>query len=293
MIRSLFQSRSWILTLSILALAALTVLVSGLGEISFRDSQPLVRNNPNQILSASRGALEAWQGLSLWTQIVVWLALLLLVFLIGMLLTPETRKLLLRLFLRLAATYWLLYFLFTRYGDQLALNALQLLNPNANNLPAVNDVPAPVFTPSAGMVWAAYAVSFVIVLAALVVSWRTYQFFRGSSEPSETKNMIAKIVRSSIRDLSFGGNSSDVIMNCYYRMSEAVADSRNLHRRDSMTPAEFAARLEQAGLPGEAVSRLTRLFEAVRYGGRRSGPQEIREATACLNAILNHCEAAS
>ena len=31
-------------------------------------------------------------------------------------------------------------------------------------------------------------------------------------------------------------------------------------------PREFAERLEQSGLPARAVSRLTRLFEAARYG---------------------------
>jgi hypothetical protein len=78
-------------------------------------------------------------------------------------------------------------------------------------------------------------------------------------------------------------------MNCYYRMSDAVADKRDLQRKDSMTPSEFAVRLEQAGLPGEAVRRLTALFEAVRYGDRRSSQREVNEAVACLNSILIHC----
>jgi hypothetical protein len=101
---------------------------------------------------------------------------------------------------------------------------------------------------------------------------------------------IAQIARSSIDDLAAGRESTDVIMNCYYRMSDVVSDKRKLERSASMTPGEFAARLEKAGLPSQAVHRLTRLFEGVRYGLRRSGPVEVREAVASLNAILAHCE---
>jgi hypothetical protein len=56
-----------------------------------------------------------------------------------------------------------------------------------------------------------------------------------------------------------------------------------------MTPNEFAIRLERAGLPGDAVRRLTRLFEMVRYGDRKSAPKDISEAVTCLNTILHYC----
>ncbi len=56
-----------------------------------------------------------------------------------------------------------------------------------------------------------------------------------------------------------------------------------------MTPAEFATRLENSGLPSDAVRRLTRLFEGVRYGLQKTGPTEINEAVACLTTILQYC----
>jgi hypothetical protein len=86
-----------------------------------------------------------------------------------------------------------------------------------------------------------------------------------------------------------GTNSGDVIINCYLRMSDVVSDKRQLHRNAAMTPHEFALHLEQAGLPADAVTKLTRLFEGVRYGARRSGPQEINEAVSCLKTILHYC----
>jgi hypothetical protein len=72
-------------------------------------------------------------------------------------------------------------------------------------------------------------------------------------------------------------------------MSDVVSNKRHLHRAIAMTPHEFALRLEQAGLPGDAVSRLTRLFEAVRYGDRKSSPKDVNEAVNCLTTILHYC----
>lgn len=290
MMRSLFASKTWVLTLSLLAVAALAVLASSLGDVSFRDAQPIGRNYPGAVGSAARGMLEAWKAIPIWLQAGAWLALASLVILIGTMLSPDARKLLFRALVRIAITYWAFFFLFTRYGGALA-ESLEAINPNANNPSQVSIIPPPMFSPTAGMVWAAYAVSLILILAALFITWRTYEFFRKSHEEKESLDKIARVTRASLRELSSGRDTTDVIMKCYFRMSEAVADSRNLHRRDSMTPAEFATRLEQTGLPGEAVSRLTRLFEAVRYGGHRSAQIDVNEAVACLNIILTHCEA--
>jgi len=72
-------------------------------------------------------------------------------------------------------------------------------------------------------------------------------------------------------------------------MSDVVADKRKLHREIAMTPQEFALRLERAGVPGDAVRRLTGLFEIVRYGDRKSAPKDVTEAVSCLNTILHYC----
>ena len=103
---------------------------------------------------------------------------------------------------------------------------------------------------------------------------------------------LAGIARSSLRDLSAGRNSTDVIMDCYYRMSAVVLDKKNIDRSASMTPSEFAAQLEQAGLPSDAVRRLTRLFESVRYGRHKSDPVAANEAVTCLTTIVHYCSEA-
>jgi hypothetical protein len=72
-------------------------------------------------------------------------------------------------------------------------------------------------------------------------------------------------------------------------MSNVVNSKRGLQREHAMTPAEFASRLERAGLPREPVDRLTRLFESTRYGSHKSGTPEITEAVTCLTSILKYC----
>jgi hypothetical protein len=136
-----------------------------------------------------------------------------------------------------------------------------------------------------------YLVSFGVALLLLVIIWALYRGWQKyvALSNQEPLDEIARIARSSLRDLSSGRDSSDVIINCYLRMGDVVSTKRHLHRAIAMTPHEFALRLEQAGLPGDAVNRLTRLFEGVRYGDRQSSPRDVNEAVHCLTTILHYC----
>jgi len=209
--------------------------------------------------------------------------------LIGLLLSPEGRKRLLIMFIRFVFTFWAIYFLLKNYGEQ-------LFNFNfgaGGGAPAGPEAaaPIPMFEPSQISPTFSYLISFgfvllwVVVLWALYRGWRRYQLLN-TKKPLEE---IAKIARSSLEDLTSGRNSSDVIINCYLRMGDVVSSRHQLQRQIAMTPHEFAVRLEQAGLPGDAVTRLTRLFEGVRYGDRKSGPKDINEAVSCLKTILRYC----
>ena len=289
--RSLFQDKRWILLISVLALGALTVLAIGLRDVSFREAQPFGREEAESTQAPSEDPIESLQAVSLQSQILLWVSLFLLVVLIGVLLSPEGRKRFIRLFIRMAFTYWALYFFFTRYGDSIAAlgNAFKAAGRNqpANGAEAL----PPVFEPPQETAWISYLVGLLLILLIALLAWKFSRFWREYARRSGSKslNEIARIARSSLRELSSSRESTDVIMNCYFRMSDVVADKRKLQRGAAMTPAEFAMRLEQAGLPGEAVKKLTRLFESVRYGGHRSGPTEVNEAVACLTTILHYC----
>jgi hypothetical protein len=286
--RSLFENKRLILLLAVLALGALTVLAISLNEIPFRPGLRFVREEVALPPPADE-PVELTVNIPLWQQMMVWLLLSLLVVLIALLLSPEARKRMLLLLIRVGFTMWAIYFLFKNYGDQLF--GFNLQRPDAPQLDGETIVPMPVFEAPQVSPAFSYLISFAFALILLVVFWFLYRGWQRYTALNRASPLdeIAKIARSSLNDLSSGRNSSDVIINCYLRMSDVVSNKRQLHRGIAMTPHEFALRLEQAGLPGDAVIRLTRLFEAVRYGDRKSGPKDVNEAVSCLKTILHYC----
>jgi len=287
--RSFFAHKSWVILLAVLAVGALMGLAVGLRNVPFREAQPFGRNEANTARGIPLQLVNAILSIPINTQLVIWVLFVLMSVFIGMLLSPEMRKRLIRIAIRVAITYWALWILFTRYRDVLAQIGLNLAAPANAPGSSGNGLPPPVFTPPAAASWTAYLVSFTVAVLLILLAWKMNSIWRELNTPASPMQKIARIARSSLRDLSSGQDSSDVIMNCYYRMSDVISDKRNIERKASMTPHEFAVRLEQAGLPADAVKRLTRLFESVRYGGHRSDPLAVNEAVTCLTTILQHC----
>jgi len=290
--RSFLSNKLVVTALSLLGLAALMGLAIGLRSISFREGQVFGQQETEATSAASLRVADAVLSIPLQTQLIFWALLILLALLISILISPELRRQLIRLVLRLAAFYWLLYVLAERYREGLSQMALNL--PALNGMPltgANNNPPAPEFVPPTGLSWVSYALSLGLAAILIFVGWKAYSIWRevNAAQARSPIDKLAKIVRTSLNDLAAGRDSADVIMNCYFRMGDVVKDKRQLNRNTSMTPAEFATQLEQAGLPGDAVQRLTRLFESVRYGGYKSNSSMVNEAVTCLTTILHYC----
>lgn len=289
--RSLLENKRLILVVSILALGALTVLAIGLNDVPFRAARSFSREEAGDPKSILPVPIDSDIDSPAWIQISVWALVLFMVMLIGALLSPELRKRLFLIMIRVGVTYWALYIIFTRYRELLTQMSLNLLGADGAPGSASSGEPVPEFTPPPSVSLTSYLISFGIAILLIIVARRVYVFWKeinvSDTDPSFKK--IAGIARSSLRDISSGRDSTDVIINCYFRMSDVVADKRNLNRSVAMTPNEFAGRLEAAGLPGDAVHRLTRLFEKVRYGGHRSDSTSVNEAVACLTTILHYC----
>ena len=288
--RSFFAHRFWVIFLAVLAVVALLGLAVGLRNVSFREAQAFGRNETvrNRILPLD--LINSVMAIPWQTQMGIWVLFVLMFVLIGLLLSPEMRKRLIRTAVRVALTYWGLYILFNRYREVLAQIGLNLAPPSNLSAQTNGELP-PVFTPPSSISWLSYLVSFAVAVLLIGLAWKLNSIWRELNTPVSDLSMkkLAKIARSSLHDLSAGRDSSDVILNCYYRMSDVISDKKNIERRASMTPNEFAARLEQAGLPADAVKKLTRLFESVRYGGHRSDSTSVNEAVACLTTILHYC----
>lgn len=267
------------------------MLSAGLHNLPFRAGRSFSSEQVESIRSIPSSIVESALNVPFWIQVSMWVALLLLVVLIALLMTPEGRKRLLRLVIRLAVIYWGLYILFTEYPELLAGIGLAL---NPNKVPGAStsdgELPPAFASPPSNSILS-YLVSFGIAILLLAIAWKVVSFWRevSASAAEQPLQKIARIARASLKDLSSGRDSTDVIINCYFRMNDAVADKRSIRRGEAVTPAEFAFQLEGAGLPSDAVHRLTRLFEGARYGGTKTGPREINEAVACLTTILHHC----
>ena len=288
--RSFLANKFWIILVSVLAVGALVGLAIGLKNVSFHEAQSFSQEEARTPRSTPLGLINAVMSIPLKTQLGMWILFVLLFVFISMLMTPEMRKHLIKIVIRVAITYWALLILFERFRDilaQMGLNLTQL-----GGTPGVgNGEPVPTFTPPQSVSWTAYLVSFGIVIALILVVWKLNAIWKELNAPVSVPPIkkLAGIARSSLNDLSAGRDSTDVILNCYYRMSDIVLDKKQINRNASMTPSEFALHLEQAGLPAEAVRGLTRLFESVRYGGHKSNPVAVNEAVACLTTILHHC----
>lgn len=289
--RSFFAHKYWVILLSLLALGALTALAMGMRGLSFRERQVFERNEEEFFRVNPADLIRAVVAVPLKTQFVFWGLAVLLFVLIAVLLSPEARKRLLLALFRAAVTYWVLYLLFTRYPQVLSRISEAFALSGIPRVAHTDTVPPPVFVPPPTSSWMTYFIGFGIALLLAFLAWRILRIWR-KPNPSVSDlpvRRLAGVARASLGDLTSGRDSTDVILNCYFRMSDVVAEKKNLDRRASMTPQEFAARLEQAGLPSEAVKRLTRLFESVRYGQRQSDLKMVNEAIACLATILQYC----
>lgn len=119
--------------------------------------------------------------------------------------------------------------------------------------------------------------------AAAWFFWRNRDRFLNRKPPLE---IITDEVGAALADLRAGADLKDAVMRCYYDMGQSLRKGMGLVRQEGMTPREFEAVLEKAGLPSPAVQQLTRLFERVRYGRQAASERDTLEAVDCLEAII-------
>jgi hypothetical protein len=295
MLKTVFKDKRAILLFSFLALFSLVVLGGAIGNFSFHPAHRL-RHEESEAISAQVGEIvRQVESIPLEKQIAFVVMLLLFFLLIVYLLPPEMRKKLLKQLLRLTIGAMLFVYLL-KLKPNLLQNLLPFFNfavGQAEASQAKGVFPAD-FQPPQVSNWVSYFVTLGLILLVVFLVWWGNRWLKSRREFSVAESAslddIARAARASLRELSSGqGPIQDRIIQCYADMTRVVDARRGLFRERAMTPAEFAALLERAGLPREPVHRLTRLFETVRYGGRTSTRADVDEAIACLRSILNYC----
>jgi len=215
----------------------------------------------------------------------------LLILIIYMLLTPERRKQLAKFLLRALPILAVLLFV-ANYTRACSNKTGQLVQPapGALSTPVGTGLPPAVFTPAASpLVIIIISVVLALMIAGLVV-FLILRSQRGASLQTTPLMRLADEAQAALDTVQAGGDLKNAVLRCYFEMSRALVDQRNLKRDRSMTPHEFELLLLSKGMPGESVQLLTRLFEEVRYGTKVPGQREEWMAVSSLTAIIEACK---
>src|SRR6185436_17336455 len=113
--KTFLQRKLVIVLLATLALGALTVLALSLDGVRFNEGQSFGHKEPVATPQISLKELtDAFLSVPLWKQLVVWGLVCVMIVLVGLMLSPELRKLFLRAMFRAAMTALGLY-IFLKY----------------------------------------------------------------------------------------------------------------------------------------------------------------------------------
>jgi len=292
MLKRWLNNRVIVLSVGVLAIAALIVLSAGLASFKF---DPTTNNLSLRLNLAGDATLTGGgetQNIPWVQNLIMFVSALLIAIFIISLFNPDMRKWLLRRLPYLLVIIALAYIFAQMQKSQLTPPGqppFELGGAEAP-LPLMDEG----YIPPQVSLASAFAVALLVLLIVAGVVYYAW-LHRPVQAPhsSIALDELGGIVQAALNDLDAGRAWDDTIIQCYVRMSEIVNVERGLQRQQAMTPSEFAERLIRAGLPASAVQRLTRLFEAVRYGAQPSTPAEVDEAVACLRTIVDACGGAA
>lgn len=273
-----------------IAIVTTTLLSGGLAEIEFLPGQdfPLAA-----ILQALRGenrflipTIPIPINIVRLVLACVWLLFILSV--IAFILSPEFRREALKRLMRYLLLFLFIYGLMQVLQDNILSSGEvvedsavsgQLEPAPAEMLPTPPDF---VVNPPA---WFVTVITIILASLLLLIAWLIWRYFvrLNSNEPTAP---LERLAQEALKGLQAGGDLKDIIMHCYFEMSQVLNKEHGLRRQQAMTPQEFEHYLVKSGLDSHYIRRLTRLFEGVRYGRKPPGPQEEQEAIACLTAII-------
>ncbi len=123
-------------------------------------------------------------------------------------------------------------------------------------------------------------------LAGMVIGLGLWLVFRS---PAKTDPVKLEAERA-LQALKTGTDLKDVIVHCYWQMTQVLKQEQGVEMEAGMTTREFERLLKARGVPPAPVHQLTLLFETVRYGHRSPGPDAERQAVDSLTAIVRHSQ---
>lgn len=286
--KTVVGNRIFIIILSLAGIFAIGILASGIQEMEFREPDPFYFEWPAKSGASFQQIVTQMEALPLVQVVMFWLFIIIFTIIVLLLLNPKYRWKILRAVIRAALIFIFITWFMKTFARRLASEVPSAAGGGITNAPAINPNSLPIYSPPAEIPWISYVFALAIILGIFLVGWWLWNLSSRARTQSIREN-IATIARETLDEIVDGREIGDIVTICYLRMMDAVNSGHGIRRQEGMTPTEFANRLESVGLPGDPIRRLTRLFEAVRYGATKPGQDESREATVCLNAIITAC----
>ncbi len=284
----LAQQRTTLIVALAVVLLAAVLLAGGLSGVELRPGVPLRTfatpaadgAAPAPLFDLPPGVLRAF---------ILIMAIMMPFALVYFVVSKEVRKRVIQQALWLAAISYLAYLWLQGRGDALGLETPQTA-PDLESLPSLAGEPAPGALLANPPDWLVLGVAAVVVLALL---WAMRLVWLRLSEPGGDLGLVelGREAERAAREIEAGADFKDAVTRCYADMSRVLSEQRGISRGQAVTPREFERRLLAAGLPAGPVSRLTRLFEGVRYGGAAPAADEQQAALEALRDIAAACGA--
>lgn len=283
MLRTSRRRRVLILALAGVVITAIIVLSASLSNVKFEKGKAFYPpGHSNEIPEG--GSIFNFNSDAFWKilfTIFVWV--LLPLSLISIIIWPKDLKYILKRAIGVSIVVLSLYYMIFILRDfirRLLQIALVEGTGQANPDP-VNDSLhiAPVHAPG----WSAFPFIIGGLAALAFIGWWLLRAKLRSREGRLEE--IAGLAGEVAQEIRSGASLKSVVLRCYRDMSGLLSEQKEIRLARAMTVREFEWRLSEAGVKDEHVSRLTRLFEWVRYGGREASEAEESEAVSCLEAI--------
>jgi len=269
-----------------ISLACLLIVAISISQLKLLPGVPFSLGNPPPEIAGNGGELSGEGNLVAIIRGLAALATVLLVaYIIIHMLTPEGRKRLLADVVALVLLFLLMNFFAS--APRSTLTATQ--TPVESQPPAaLPTVPVAKFTANPPQ----WVDLIAIVILAIFLTILFINILRIALRPRQTQTVLERIARqaeTALDALREGNEPKDIVLRCYYEMSQVVRERQHIQRDLATTPQEFEQTLLQQGLPGNAVRQLTDLFEQVRYGAEIAGEAEKQTAIDSLSAIIEAC----
>lgn len=279
------------LILLVISAVLVSIVAAGLPDLVLYPAQPFSLPAPQLTGFGLSGDFPGGEVLYAIFRGAVALAIILLpVYIIYSLFTPEGRRRLIVNIITIILLVWFANYLrelpLTDGMDQLE----EALNAGQEGDSAGEGIAVPVFTPDPPQ-WLTLTVMLATSVFLAVTILAAIWYVRQRRRPDNLFfDDLAAEVQSAIVSIREGGDLKSTIVRCYQEMSRVLEDERGITRESTMTPREFEQRLVDKGLPETAIRTLTRLFEQVRYGSLSFGPREEQLALVCLTEIVDACK---